>query len=448
MVPFNLIIAPLSKALVLSLGVERGLEFMKNVLEPILVRPGAPSVPSPKGVEEKVKGFALLADLDTDARRVDGAKGKPADEAAIAEQRKTLADELKKATDPKRRAELLKRQAALSGEWDEHVPVETVLVEPATDPDDGWTLRALVLQLVGLAAGIALAHVADVRLFGALLQGFGAGLQPWQDYVLTGLFIGGGSGPAHILIRFITERKEVVQQTIDAAEGAEPARAPAPPSVIPLPAPAILARPGSLPSDWVDIPYEGGVDRDQLEHVHRRKGKPNLIVYHHTAMNSASPFEDIVRVIKARGFLTAYHCVVLADGSIRPFCRWDRFGSHAKNFNAQSLGISLHGSFEADPRVPDSNPDGRLGVLQPTEAQLDAAARIVALWTFLYGVRVDDFANTIIPHNKIAPKACPGSRFPHARFQERIETYCAAWKGAPAAMAQIEAFKRKPYVGA
>src|SRR3989441_7201736 len=101
------------------------------------------------------------------------------------------------------------------------MPVGTVLVQPASDPDDGWTLRTLVLQLLGLATGILLARFGDVRLFTTFLQG-GQAMPAWLDYVLTGLFIGGGSGPAHVLIQFISERK--VTMPTGAVAAAEPAR--------------------------------------------------------------------------------------------------------------------------------------------------------------------------------------------------------------------------------
>ena len=168
-------------------------------------------------------------------------------------------------------------------------------------------------------------------------------------------------------------------------------------------------------------------------------------MYHHTAMNSASSFDDVVRVIKARGFVTAYHCVVLASGSIRPFCRWDRFGSHAKNYNVRSLGISFHGNFETNPAVPFSNPDGRMGPPEPTEVQLEMGARVVALWTFLYPIPVD-FAKAIIPHKQIADKACPGSRFPYDRFMRLVERYRGAWERSPAVQERLEAFKLKPFI--
>ncbi len=446
MLDFALVIGPLTKALGLSLVVERGLEFAKNILESRLFSLQAPAVPDIQQAEDAVRALTLHADLDQDARQVEAAADKPDKQRELSKRQAQFADQLAKTTDPKKRAELLQRHAALAGEWDERVPQETVLVEPAKDPDDGWMLRTFVIQLLGVAAGIVLARVTDAQLFSALLTGVGRHIEPYQDYLLTGLFIGGGSGPVHLLIRFVTERKQVVTEAIAAAEGAPAAPATGPASAPPATAPAILT-PAAMPADWIDIPYEGGVDRELLENVHRRKDRPNLIVYHHTAMNSASPFDDIVKVIKGRGFLTAYHCVVMPDGSVRPFCRWDRFGSHAKDYNLRSLGIAFHGNFESDPRVPDANPDGRLGPLQPSDVQLSAGACVVALWTFLYGIPVD-FPHAIIPHKQIAPKACPGSQFPYDEFKRRVERLRSAWEHAPAVLERIEAFKRKPYLQA
>ena len=56
----------------------------------------------------------------------------------------------------------------------------------------------------------------------------------------------------------------------------------------------------------------------------------------------------MVKVIKDKGWLTGYHCVVVKDGSIHPFCRWDRYGNHAKGHNLTSLGIAFNGNFETE----------------------------------------------------------------------------------------------------
>ncbi len=202
--------------------------------------------------------------------------------------------------------------------------------------------------------------------------------------------------------------------------------------------------------DWVDLPYDGGVDREKLESVHHRPANPNLIVYHHTAMRLKSTFEDVVRVIKDRRdgtgprWLTGYHCVVTWDGVSHPFCRWDRYGNHAAGYNARSLGISLNGNFETDPSVPDTNATGRYGPARPTTPQLEMAARVVALWCHLYRIPLD-FEHAIIPHRQISPKTCPGNNFPYDDFKRLVTYYHAAWQAA-AGQERIHAFAQKPFL--
>jgi hypothetical protein len=206
-----------------------------------------------------------------------------------------------------------------------------------------------------------------------------------------------------------------------------------------------------IPVNELDIAYAGGVDREKLEWIHRRRANPDMIVFHHTGMHRNSTFEDVVRLIQSRKdsqgnpWVTGYNCVITADGVIHPFCRWDRYGNHAAGFNMRSLGLAFNGNFEIDPRVPFSNPDGRLGPPQPTEPQLKAGARIVVLWTFLYDIEVD-FYKSIIPHNQVSSKTCPGTAFPYDAFKKWVEFYRERWERSPAVQEQIEEFKLKPYL--
>lgn len=414
-IPFQSVIGPLAAALGLSVGVERILEFFKNFLEP-----------------------RLGAEL---TRKV------------------TPGEALQK------RAEQLQRtlDAAEDGQtkaWDEQVPTAIALVRPATDPDDGSVFRALILQLLGFAVGILLARIFRVQMFDALLGNgaIGARISAPLDYVLTGLFIGGGSAPAHLLVRFITERKVSLPESAP-ERAAPPAPAPqaalvtsaaAPPRAAASPA-IVLAPPDAAAEEWPDLRYEGGVDRDLLENVHRRSGDPNLVVFHHTAMSMRSTFQDVVNVIKSRTdakgrpWLTGYHCVILGDGSIHPFCRWDRYGTHAAGFNDRSLGLAFNGNFENDPKVPCSNPTGRYGPLRPTDAQLRSGAKVVALWSFLYPEISIDFDRKILPHTKIpnANKPCPGSQFAYDEFRKLVEHYHERWKHSPYIQDRIGAFKLK-----
>lgn len=228
-----------------------------------------------------------------------------------------------------------------------------------------------------------------------------------------------------------------------APAAAEPAAAPR------IEAPAVVTAPAA--DDWVEIPYEGGVDRDRLQTLHRRRANPDLIIYHHTAMHGDSTFDDVVRVIKSRKdskgrpWVTGYNCVVTGDGAIHPFCRWDRYGNHAAGNNMRSLGITLNGNFETDPTVPSSNPDGRFGRQRPSTAQLEAGARVVALWCLVYNIPAD-FEKTIIPHNAVSTKTCPGNNFPYEDFERLTLHFHDTWRDSARVRARILAFRSKPFV--
>lgn len=401
-IKFDSFMVMLSAVLAASIVVERVLEILKNIMDHMTWSENKKILPDLKEVDKKI------AKLET-----------------------------------------ISKAAASDEAWDEKQPLNTILVEPATDPDDGSVFRTFVIQVMGFAIGIIVAHYFELGLFRALTDNSDK-INAWSDFLLTGLLIGGGSGPIHTLIRFVTQRKE----WISAAAGAEsnPDTSKKSAAVSLLDSPFALVQPGAVPvEDELNIPYNGGVDRETLEYVHKRAKNPSMIIYHHTAMNSKSTFEDVVRVIKSRTdskgnhWLTGYHCVIMADGTINPFCRWDRYGNHATGHNKESLGISFNGNFETSPNVPFSNPDGRYGASRPTEAQLKAGARVTALWTFLYNIPVD-YTNTIIPHSKVAQKSCPGSNFPYDEFKKWLEYYRKRWQQSPEMMERIEGFKLKPYL--
>ena len=448
LIPFESVIVPLTVALGLSLTVERILEFAQNVLEPLLKKKQGRQIP------ELARADRILGDLENSAKSDKALKENDAQAQTTAAERVRLREQLQKETDAAKRKEIKKKLAELTpvenqGEWDERVSEYTILVEPATDPSDSKTVKIIILQLLGFAVGIVLAHYSGIQLFNSILNALGKStlISPSVDFLFTGLLIGGGSGPMHTLIRFVTHRR------VEDLPKSEPAKMAETEVDTPKPqAPVVVKTPQeNIPIDRLDIAYAGGVDRNKLEWIHRREANPDTIVYHHTAMSSRSTFEDVVRVIKSRKdsqgnpWATGYNCVITADGVIHPFCRWDRYGNHAAGFNMRSLGISFNGNFETDPRVPFSNPDGRMGQPYPTEVQLKAGARVVTLWTFLYPIEVD-FANSIIPHNQISSKTCPGTSFPYDEFKRWVEFYRSKWEASASIQEQIEEFKLKPYL--
>ena len=456
-VAFSQVFVPLSIALGLSLMVERVLEFLKNSFERVLGPRGGRQAVDTAGTQEQAEGimknYEVAAKENLAEQRAESAMQQlqdlgapPVNASAAASAATGSAAAQTPVTEEEKKRQVLQAEistAAAVCEIEERVPQATVLVQPATDPDLGWSVRGFTLQLLGFATGIVLAHYFHLQLFSAMSKAALGSLAigPSTDYLLTGLLIGGGSGPVHELIRFISERK--VAGEASPVERSE-APLPAPSEQVPAEA-AKVAVPELELAEWRDIPYEGGVDRDKLEGVHKRQVNPDLIVYHHTAMNRSSRFEDVVQVIHDRDWLTGYHCVITEDGVIHWFCRWDRSGNHAVGYNRRSLGIAFNGNFEPDSKVPFSNPDGRYGPAMPTQAQMESGARVIALWALVYGI-APDFDNSIIPHSKISTKTCPGSNFPRDHLHALITRYCGLWQGSPGAMHRIEACRQKLYV--
>jgi hypothetical protein len=449
------IMLTLSGALGMAVVVERVIEFGKNILD---------ISPTDSLGGTTFKESELDEEFDDLEKRIE-----PREAVLRAQARlKDVDDKIAAAPANKRGQLQIEREAAANeltvatkmaedaeGEFDEGAPIDTILVQDASDPEVGITGRKLALQLVTFAIGIVAAHIAGIKLFSEFLTLINRPELPDAlDYVLTGLFIGGGSQPVHTLIRFITERKyTAAPSSVDEAEVVAPAGVDSLESA--APAPSIFTSGGGIaviapPAAWAQIPYTGGVDVQKLETIHRRSGRPEKIIYHHTAMHLNSKFEDVVRVIKnresnGRKWLTGYNCVVTSDGGIHAFCRWDRYGSHAAGHNDRSLGISLNGNFETKEISKWSNYSGAYGAARPTDAQLHAAARVTALWCVLYQI-TPDFNTTIIPHKKVSPKSCPGNEFPYAEFEHLVHEYHERWLNSAEGQKAAAAFATKPYL--
>jgi N-acetyl-anhydromuramyl-L-alanine amidase AmpD len=300
-----------------------------------------------------------------------------------------------------------------------------------------------------------LAHFFKIKLATVFLQGLGQNPDVFfqvLDTILSGLIIGGGSQPLHVLIRFLTERK--VSAAKETTQEPAAATTPVAETIMAASFKAEVAEVTKTPAQewaWQDMVYLGGVNPASLETSHRRSGDPNLIVYHHTAMSSNAPFQEVVKeFLESKKWLTGYHCVIMPDGRIEAFCRWDRSGNHAKGLNDRSLGISFHGNFHTALNDRFSNADGRYGNQLPTEAQLHAGARVVALWVLLYPDIELDFTRHILPHSKAMPghTVCPGSNFPHAEFEPLVRGYHAAWSTSPEAQQKIASFGQLKYIHA
>jgi len=469
MVPFKDVIGPLTAVLGLAVVLERVLELLSDVWERFLSTREGRKIPGPQKADRVIADLEQQHKMDQQSRAVEqrveaSLDQRMADKKALEQTKQKIAEtraKLQQAQDADERQKLeqsltqlqsdfqrLKTKLAQDedqGEWDERFSNAVIFVEDATDPDDGLATKKFIMQLLGFALGIIFVRVAGIQLFNNL----GIRIYEWADYLLTGLLIGGGSAPIHFLIRFISEHKTTAMSSIDVAEQSPAAPVEKPPQ---LGAPTAVVHPADAPGfKWIDIPYNGGVNREKLEYIHKRTHNPDMIVYHHTGMHRDASFEDVVRVVTSRTdahgnpWVTGSHCVIHASGSIHPFCRWDRYGNHAVGYNFRSLGLSFIGNFETDPAVPYANPDGRMGVPSPTEEQLKAGARVVTLWSFLYDIKLD-FEKTIIPHHQVSSKSCPGSAFPYDEFKKWIEYYRNHWEKSEEIQQQIEIFRHKSYL--
>ncbi len=323
-------------------------------------------------------------------------------------------------------------------------------VEPFEITDEKAVIKEFWLQLLGFLVGAAACYYTRFSMWQLFdwLPGIQKGAPQLWEYFLTGIVIGAGSKPVHFLMKFLLERK-LEKPASGTFEEIVPSVDSGPLTKNLQESNQKQETPWTPESEWekyFGFTYDGGYKPERLEFTHFRKHPIDLIVVHHTAMHSDSPFEAIVEEFQRKNWLAGYHTIVFKDGAVRTFTRWDRIGSHVKGYNYRSLGIAFHGNFEPDPAVPFSNPDGRLGIMTPTASQLEAGARVIALWVLMYRIPLD-FNNNIVPHRQLAPKACPGGNFPLQALQERVTQLVQQWQSDKAVLTALDQFKSLAYIG-
>lgn len=326
------------------------------------------------------------------------------------------------------------------------VPVrsEPILrLQPPTPPDPLKVRKEFWCHLFGIFIGLVGCYYWRLSFLRLIrIEAMGADLAPrFWEYLFLGVLIGSGSKPIHFLMKYLLTRR------IAALKALPETRSESAPQAVsetrfeqPIPR---LTLPPSI-EEIVGFTYDGGDRPERLEHTHLREQLPDTIIYHHTCLHAQASFDDLVRVFDDKGWLTGYHCVVFRDGTIRALCRWDRIGNHALGYNQRSLGLAFQGNFEINPTLPFSNFDGKYGPTAPSEPQLEAGARIIALWCLLYKIPLD--FKVILPHRAVADKTCPGSNFPISRFEKRITAYYEEWEDDKTFQKALKRFKQLPMV--
>src|SRR5882724_7164908 len=114
MVPVEAVMVPLSKALGLSVVVERAIEFGKNLLEPLLTSRDTRAQPNMEDTRQAVADVQTLAQGDAAARAVEqSAESKVASRTEQSALLEAARAQLLSETDPAKRAELLKQATQL-----------------------------------------------------------------------------------------------------------------------------------------------------------------------------------------------------------------------------------------------------------------------------------------------------------------------------------------------
>ena len=121
----------------------------------------------------------------------------------------------------------------------------------------------------------------------------------------------------------------------------------------------------------------------------------DMIVVHHTG----NPYDDdlsaeeIHRSHRAKGWAgIGYHYVVRKDGTVEEGRPHWAVGAHAYGENNHTIGIHVCGNFE---------------IAEPTAAQIESLAMLVATICDDYGLTIDE--DHVVGHRDLMPTACPGT---------------------------------------
>lgn len=120
----------------------------------------------------------------------------------------------------------------------------------------------------------------------------------------------------------------------------------------------------------------------------------DMIVLHHTGNPSDDDLSaaEIDTSHKAQGWTCiGYHYVIRKDGTVEQGRPHWTVGAHAYRHNSYTIGIHVCGNFE---------------IGEPTDAQIESAAMLLANICTDYGLPID--RDHIVGHRELMSTACPG----------------------------------------
>lgn len=123
------------------------------------------------------------------------------------------------------------------------------------------------------------------------------------------------------------------------------------------------------------------------------RSETSLIVIHHVGeIDRDVSAAEIHQWHQEQGWSgIGYHFVIRKDGIIERGRPRSTIGAHAEGFNNRSIGINIVGDFEQ---------------AQPTDAQIESTAQLIAELADIYGLTPD--VQTVVGHGDLMPTTCPG----------------------------------------
>jgi N-acetyl-anhydromuramyl-L-alanine amidase AmpD len=151
-----------------------------------------------------------------------------------------------------------------------------------------------------------------------------------------------------------------------------------------------------------------------------KRSKIDMIVLHHAAAKHCTIY-NINQWHLANGWsMIGYHYFINKKGEIFKGRPDDTIGSHAKGYNATSLGLCFEGDFEKE---------------IPTQEQIDTGLELVAYLKKKYNIK------KVKGHKDLMATSCPGSLFPMEKFVDEKENLILSFQRA----ASADGFKFKSY---
>jgi peptidoglycan hydrolase-like protein with peptidoglycan-binding domain len=151
-----------------------------------------------------------------------------------------------------------------------------------------------------------------------------------------------------------------------------------------------------------------------------KRSKIDMIVLHHAAAKHCTVY-NINQWHLANGWsMIGYHYFINKKGEIFKGRPDDTIGSHAKGYNATSLGLCFEGDFEKE---------------VPTQEQIEAGLELVSYLKKKYNIK------KVKGHKDLMTTSCPGTLFPMEKFVDEKENLILSFQRATTA----DGFRFKSY---